>query len=68
MNSGVARLDQVMPISLTINKHGLQFCLVHAKHNLIKLKLYYNWSALTVNNISKYVMWNSSKPIKFAHL
>ena len=37
------------------------FCFAYAKHNWIKLKLYNNWSAQAA-------MWNSSKPIKFAHL
>ena len=36
------------------------FCFAHAKHNLIKFKLYTNWSACA--------MWNSKKPIKFPHL
>ena len=39
-----------------MNKHGLQFCFPHAEHDLIKLKLYHNWSAQAVNDISKYVM------------
>ena len=34
------------------------FCFAHAEHNLIKLKLYNNWSGESA-------MWNSSKPIKF---
>ena len=39
------------------NKHRLQsastavFCFTHAKHNLIKLKLYDNWSAQAVNSV-----------------
>ena len=37
------------------------FCFPHAEYNLIKLKLYNNWSAQAV-------MWHSRKPIKFAHL
>ena len=41
------------------------FFIAHAEHNLIKLKLYNNWSAQAVNNISECAMWNSSKPIKF---
>ena len=40
------------------------FCLTHAEHHLIKLKLYDIWSAQAVNT----AMWNSKKPIKFAHL
>ena len=40
------------------------FCFTHAEHHLIKLKLYNNWSAQAVNS----AMWNSKKPIKFAHL
>ena len=51
MNAGVIRLDQIIPILLTMNRYGLQFCFVHAEHNLIKLKLYYNLSAQAVNNI-----------------
>ena len=68
MNSGVVRLGHIMPILVTMNKHVLEFCFVYAEHNLVKLKLYYNWSAQAVNIISKYVMWNSSKPIKLAYL
>ena len=37
------------------------FCFAHADYNLIKLKLCTNWSAQAV-------MWNLSKPNKFAHL
>ena len=44
------------------------FCFTDAEHNLIKLKLYDNWSAQAVNSISEYAIWNSKKPIKFAHL
>ena len=36
------------------------FFVVHAKHNLIKLKLYNNWSVQVVNNISECAMWNHS--------
>ena len=68
MNLGVVRLDEIIPISPAMNKNSLQFCFVHAEQNLIKLKLYYNGSAQAVNDISKYVMWNSKKSIKFAHL
>ena len=44
------------------------FCFTHAEHNLIKLKLYNNWSAQAVNSIAECAMWNSKKPIEFAHL
>ena len=44
------------------------FCFTQAEHNLIKLKLYNNWSAKAVNSISECAMWNSKKPIKFSHL
>ena len=44
------------------------FCFTHAEQNLIKLKLYNNWSAQAVNSILECVMWNSKKPIKFSHL
>ena len=40
----------------------------NAKHNLIKLKFYNNWSAQAINNISESALWYSSKPIKFSHL
>ena len=40
------------------------FSFVHAEYNLIKLKLYNNWSAQAVNNILYSAMWNSTKPIK----
>ena len=43
------------------------FCFTHAKHDLIKLKLYNNWSAQAVNSMSECPMWNSKKPIKLAH-
>ena len=36
------------------------FCFPHAEHNLIKLKLYNNWSAQVLNNISE----SARKPIK----
>ena len=49
----------MISILLTMNKH---------QHNLIKLELYNNWSALAVNNISDSAMWHLSKPMKFAHL
>ena len=44
------------------------FCFTRAEHNLIKLKLYNNWSAQAVNSISECDMWNSKKPVKFIHL
>ena len=34
------------------------FCFANAEHNLIKFKLYNNWSGENAT-------WNSSKPIKF---
>ena len=42
MKSGVVRLDQIMSISLTMNKYGWQFCFAHVEHNSINLELYYN--------------------------
>ena len=44
------------------------FCFTRAEHNLIKLKLYNNWSAQAVNSISECAMWKLKEPIKFAHL
>ena len=44
------------------------FCFTHGEHNLIKLKLFNNWSVQAVNSILDCAMWNSNKPIKFAHL
>ena len=44
------------------------FCSRNDKHNLIKLLLYINWSTQAVNSISERAIWNSKKPIKFAHL
>ena len=44
---------------------SLVFFIAHAKHNLIKLRLYNNWSAQVVNNVSEFATWNSSKSIKF---
>ena len=63
MNLGVVLTYHLMSILLTMNKHHFQsftaaFCFAHAKQNL----------AQAVNNISESAMWNSSKPIKFAHL
>ena len=43
-------------------------CFAVSKYNLIKFKLYNNWSEQTVNNILESAMASSSKPIKFAHL
>ena len=44
------------------------FCFAHAEYDLMKLKLYNNWSVQAFNNILESAMWNSSKPIKFTHL
>ena len=55
MNTWVLRLDQIMSILLV-------FFIAHAKHNLIKLKLYNNKSVRAVNIISESGMRNSSKP------
>ena len=41
------------------------FCFAHVEHNLIKLKLYNNWSAQAVNNILECAMWNSSNQSNF---
>ena len=40
----------------------------NAGYNLIKFKLYFNWSAQAVNSIFRGAFSNSNKPIKFAHL
>ena len=44
------------------------FCFTHAEHNLIKLKLYNNWSAQAINNISDSVMWSSKQTNQIHHL
>ena len=44
------------------------FCFAHAEHNLVKLKLWINWSVQVISNISESALWNLSKPIKFLHL
>ena len=44
------------------------FCFAHAEHNLIKLKLYNNWSAQAVNNILESAMWNSKQTNQIHHL
>ena len=44
MNSDVVWLYQIMSILLAMSK----FCFAHAEHNLIKFKLYNNWSAQAV--------------------
>ena len=56
-----------------MNKHHLLFLLLRfVLHMLniiwLNLKLYNNWSAQAVNSILESAMWNSSKPVKFAHL
>ena len=43
------------------------FCLAHAEHNLIKLKLYINWSTQAVNNSSESAMWNSKQTNQIHH-
>ena len=60
------RLNQIMSILLTMNKHRLHLLLHFVLHmpNIIKLKLYDNWSVQAVNT-SESAIWNSSKPIKF---
>ena len=72
MNSGVVCLDQTRHYAnneqASLAVFTAAFCLAHAEHNLIKFKLYNNWSAQVASNISECAMWNSSKPIKFAHL
>ena len=62
-----------MSILLIMNKHHLLFLLLRfVLHMLniiwLNLKLYNNWSAQAVNSILESAMWNSSKPVKFAHL
>ena len=52
---------------VSISVFTAAFCFTYAKHNLIKLILYNNWSGQAVSNISKCAMWNSKKPIKFFH-
>lgn len=71
MNSGVVRLDKIISKVLTLNKHCLlslllRFFLANSKHNLIKIKLYNNWSRQAVNNITSSAISNSSnQSIKF---
>ena len=36
------------------------FCFTHAEHNLIKLKLYNNWSAQAVNSVLYEIQRNQS--------
>ena len=55
-----------MCLLLIINKHRL--LLSYAEHNLIKLKLFNNWSAQVANSMLECAMWNSKKPLKLAHL
>ena len=43
------------------------FCFAHAEHDLIKLKLYNNWSAQAVNNILESAMWNSKQNNQIHH-
>ena len=44
-------------------KVSLVFFIGHAEHNLIKLKLYNNWSLQAVNKISECDMWYLSESI-----
>ena len=44
------------------------FCFTHAQHNLIKLKLYNNWSAKAANSILERAMWNSKQTNQIHHL
>ena len=44
------------------------FCFGHAQRNLIKLKLYNNWSVQAVNNISESAMWNLKQTNQIHHL
>ena len=44
------------------------FCSAHAEHNLIKPKLYNNWSAQAVNSISDSAMWNSKQTNQIHYL
>ena len=41
------------------------FCFTHAKHNLIKLKLYNNWSAQAVNSVLCEIQRNQSNLLTF---
>ena len=41
------------------------FCFTHAEHNLIKLKLYNNWSAQAVNSVLYEIQRNQSNLLTF---
>ena len=41
------------------------FCFTHAEHNLIKLKLYNNWSAQAVNSVLCEIQRNQSNLLTF---
>ena len=41
------------------------FCFTHAEHHLIKLKLYYNWSAQAVNRVLREIQRNQSNLLTF---
>ena len=41
------------------------FCFTHAEHHLIKLKLYNNWSAQTVNSVLCEIQRNQSNLLTF---
>ena len=41
------------------------FCFTHAEHHLIKLKLYNNWSAQTVNSVLCEIQRNQSNFLMF---
>ena len=56
MNSGFVRIDQKMPVLLTMKKSRLQ-AFTQAEHNLIKPKLCKNWSGQAVSSISECDIW-----------
>ena len=41
------------------------FCFTHVEYNLIKLKLYNNWSAQTVNSVLCEIQRNQSNVLTF---
>ena len=56
MNSGFVRIDQKMPVLLTMKNSRLQ-AFTQAEHNLIKPKLCKNWSGQAVSSISECDIW-----------
>ena len=61
-------MDVFTLVQVSLAVFTAAFCSEYAEHDLIKFKLYNNWSAQAANSISEIAMSNSSKQTKFSHL